>query len=241
MIETLPPAISKAVEDFVAAAKEHLGERLKSVVLFGSGAEGKLRPTSDINLIIVLSAFEQTGVDALREPLRFANAAIHLTTMFLLETEIPAAAETFAVKFADVARRRKVLFGSDPFESISIPRHAEIARLRQVLLNLVLRMRSIYASRSLREEQLVLAIADIAGPLRASAAAILELQGKRAESPREALEAVAGSVDMPNISQTLGRLSEAREKRSLAPGAAAATAFELMELGTRMRLLVERL
>jgi len=241
MIDDLPHIVAKTLEEFIAAAKTSFGAQLKSVVLYGSGAEGKLRATSDVNLILVLSAFDQSNVDTLREPLRVATAAVGLTTMFLLENEVTAAAETFAVKFADVLRRRKVLLGDDPFAAMSIPRSAEIARLKQVLLNLVLRMRHIYATRSLREEQLALAIADLAGPLRASAATILELQGRSSASPKDALESVARSLDIPGVTDTLALLSEAREKRSLPPGTAAPAMFTLMELAQRMHRLAETL
>jgi predicted nucleotidyltransferase len=81
---------------------------LLSVVLFGSAAEGKLRATSDVNLILVLSAFEQVKVDPLRQPLRIAQAAIKLQPMFLLKAELPRAARSFAPKFADILRRRVI-------------------------------------------------------------------------------------------------------------------------------------
>jgi len=55
--------------DFLAAAQNALANDLDSVVLFGSGAEGCWRPTSDVNVVIVLSVFEKSKVDQLREPL----------------------------------------------------------------------------------------------------------------------------------------------------------------------------
>src|SRR5207244_1016633 len=97
----LPEVVAKALDVFLDAAKQSLGDQLKSAVLYGSGAEGRLRTTSDVNLILVLSAFERARIDALREPLRVAAAAIKLTPMFLLEGELVHASETFAVKFAD--------------------------------------------------------------------------------------------------------------------------------------------
>jgi len=69
--------------------------------------------------------------------------------MFLLNAEIPAAVCSFAPKFADILRRRFILYGEDPFASISIPREAEIRQLKQQLLNMTLRLRSVYVARSL--------------------------------------------------------------------------------------------
>jgi hypothetical protein len=233
--------VARALGDFVQAAQQHLVGHLKSIVLYGSAAEGRLRPTSDVNVILVLSSFERASVDALRDPLRVATATINLNSMFLLEREVAGAAESFAVKFADILRRRKILFGNDPFEGISISRQAEIARLKQVLFNIILRLRSIYVTRSLREEQLALAIADFAGPLRASAAALLELQGEPPVAPREALQRVAALLDLPDATEVLTHISEAREHRVLPSGVAGDTVFHLIELASRMRKRVEEL
>jgi hypothetical protein len=157
--------------------------------------------------------------------------------MFLLESEIPAAVGAFAVKFADVFHRRKVLFGSDPFSGLTPSRAAEISRLKQVLLNLALRLRHRYLMSSLRDEQAVLVVADTAGPLRASAAALLQLQGKPAASPKEALESFAGA----DWKEVLRHISEARENRSLPPGVAAPTLLRLIDLAHEMRAQVEAL
>jgi len=121
-----------------------------------------------VNLILVLRRFDHARADALREPLRTARAAFGATVMFLLAEEIGDAAEAFAVKFADVLRRRRVLHGTDPFAALSVSREAQLRRLRQVLLNQALRMRERYATVSLREEQLARALVDAAGPLRSA-------------------------------------------------------------------------
>ena len=108
----------RILDEFVEAAREAFGPDLHSVVLFGSAAEGALRPTSDINLILVLRAFDRARADRLREPLRVAYAAARLSVMFLLLEEIESAASDFAQKFSDVSRRRRVLWGPDPFPPI---------------------------------------------------------------------------------------------------------------------------
>jgi len=61
-----------------------------------------------------------------------------------------------------------------------------LARLRQVLLNLALRLRSAYAADGDREERLAVLVADAAGPLRSCAATIVELQGRSAASGKSA-------------------------------------------------------
>jgi predicted nucleotidyltransferase len=233
----LPEPVARALGGFVTAAEQALGPDLVSIVLFGSGAEGRLRSTSDVNLIVVLRSFVAAKVDELRDPLRTAHAAIRVETMFLLESEIAGAIDAFTVKFADVLRRRRVLYGRDPFARVVVPRSSEILRLRQVLLNQALRLRERYVLLSLREEQAALAVADAAGPLRTSAAALLELEGRPAASPKEALGRVVSELGGVVWDETLVQLSAARETRSLPAGTAGPTLLRLAELA---RLLYDR-
>jgi len=237
----LPPAVERILSEVVGAAREALGEALRCVVLFGSGADGRLRPSSDVNVMFVLNAFERASVDALRETLRLAQAAVRLAPMFVRSDELPAAADAFAAKFADVRRRRRVLYGDDVFAGLEVPRAAEIARLRQVLLNLVLRLRAEYALKSLREEQLVPVIAESAGPLRACAASLLALESGLQLGPKEALARVAAALPAADFGEALEHLSQARESRHLPAGVAAPTLFALLDLAQALRARAARL
>src|SRR5262245_36939851 len=107
----LPGDVARVLADVVEAAREAFADDLVSVVLYGSAAEGALRPTSDVNLILVLHAFDRVKADRFRGSLQVARAAIQLAPMFLLRDEIDGAACDFAQKFADIQRRRRVLFG----------------------------------------------------------------------------------------------------------------------------------
>jgi predicted nucleotidyltransferase len=231
----LPPKVDSALTDFVNATQKAFETDLRSIVLYGSGAEGKLRPTSDVNLVVIVSRFNQTKADQLREPLRLAQAAIKLKAMFLLEEELHPASQAFAVKFADIQRRRRVLYGDDPFASISVAREDAIFRLKQTLLNLTLRLRESYISRGLREEQLAATVADAAGPLRSCAATLLELEGASAPSPKEALQFISSSLPgAGHRSVGLNLISDARERHTLPTGVAAEMLFHLIELARLM-------
>ena len=229
------------LNDFLETAKTAFGPNLRSLVLFGSAAEGRLRPSSDVNVMLVLEKFSPAEDDGLREKLRMAAAAIHLNAMFILESEIPLAMEAFAVKFMDIANRHKVLFGNDPFANVRIPREHAIGRLKQVLVNLHLRLRERYAMTSLREEQLARVIADMAGPVRAAAASILNLEGQHEIHPKEALDALAHRLDAKRFNPLLASMSRAREEQLLPEGEAIKAAISLMDLLGEMRKTVEGL
>ena len=228
----LPVNVARVLSELVEAAAGALGDTLRSIVLFGSAAENRLRSTSDVNVMIVVTRFDAASVDALHATLQRGHAAIRLAVMWLTEEELPAAGESFAVKFADIARRHRVLHGTDPFQGFRISRQAAITRVRQVLLNLVLRLRASYALDRDREERLAMLIADAAGPLRASAAEILELQASPATSGREALELLARSWSVPDAASVIEGISRARETRRLEPGTAPALFLKVIDFAS---------
>ncbi|MGA2813305.1 MAG: nucleotidyltransferase domain-containing protein [Candidatus Acidiferrum sp.] len=237
----LPAPVAQVLGDFLRAAQTSFADRLVSVVLYGSAAEGTLRATSDVNLVLVLTAFEQADAEQLREPLRVAQAAVQLRPMFLLGEEIPAATRFFAPKFADILRRRAILFGPDPFANTSIARESEIRQLKQQLLNIAIRLRSAYVNRGLREEQLAFVIANFIGPLRSYTATVLELEGCPASSPQEALSRLGVALGLPDWDNTLEIIASIQEARLSEPGAAGRIVFELLEYARRMFRRVEAL
>ena len=219
----------RGLSDLVAAAREALGDTLDTIVLYGSAAEGRLRPASDVNVIFVLNRVDAARLDAFGPPLRVARAAIRLAPMLLLREEIPHAASAFAVKFADIVRRHRVLHGHDPFADLTIARDRLVARLLQVLLNLRLRLRSAYAIRTF-DDQLVLAIVHAASPLRSAAATLRELEGRPRVSARESLEQVVQELGDPRFTDAVTRISAARESGVLPPEVPRQTVLSLIDL-----------
>ena len=86
-IENLPANVQQIINTFVDDAKQAFESNLSAIVLYGSAAEGRLRATSDVNMLLVLKHFEQTQADHMREPMRLAHAAAQMNAMFVLETK----------------------------------------------------------------------------------------------------------------------------------------------------------
>jgi predicted nucleotidyltransferase len=225
----LPEDVRRVVDSLSSSARDAFGDKLRSVILYGSAAEGRLRATSDVNLLFVLTRFDASA-DSFREPFRVARAAANVAAMFVLDSELDDAGEAFAQKFADIGRRHVVLYGDDVVSRLTISREALVRRVRQVLLNLTMRLREAYVERSLREEQCAITVAESAAPLRTSAVSILELEGREPLPPKEALEAVVNELAQPQLADLLPHLSEARERRVLPAGEAAAILFRTLEL-----------
>jgi predicted nucleotidyltransferase len=238
--DSLSEHAERVISDVVASARKDLGDTLDALVLYGSAAEGKLRPRSDVNLIVVLNRINPARLDAWRDSIRVALAAIRLAPMFLLRDEIPLAAAAFAVKFSDIARRRRVLFGTDPFADLTISREPLRARLMQVLLNLRLRLRAAYVTQTF-EDQLVRIIGETAGGLRSAAATLFELEGQPRVPAREALTRLAASLNDPRFVDAVAQISIARERGVLPPGVARQTVLSLADLAERLHDRARRL
>jgi predicted nucleotidyltransferase len=230
LAKDLPPPVATILQEFVAALVDTLP--LESVILFGSAAEGRLRPTSDVNLLVIARHWTLEQLDALRTPLRSGRAAAGLTVMFLKSTELAAAVESFAVKFADIKARHRVLLGRSPFDSMQITREAALRRVPQVLLNLELRLRERYVIEGDRDESLEHMIAEATGPLRASAATLLLLRDERTLAPKAALEQL-----FADRHASLEALSAVHRGEDLPAGAARTLLGEVLSLITDLAAL----
>ena len=230
LAQDLPPTVVTILQEFVATLAATM--TLESVILFGSAAEGRLRPTSDVNLLVIANDWTLEQLDAARLPLRSGRAAAGLTVMFLKSAEVAAAVESFAVKFADIKARHRVLLGRSPFDSMQISRESALRRVQQVLLNLELRLRERYVVEGDHEERLEQLIADATGPIRASAATLVNLQDGRTLAPKAALEELFASRQ-----QSLQALSAVHRGEHLPVGAARRLFAEVLALITDLAIL----
>ena len=183
--------LDAALSTLVTGLQQAFADDLVAVVLFGSAAEQRQRAVSDTNVAVVVKALAPVRSEAARGVISLAQLALRLRLLLLRSDEIEQAASAFAVKFSDIQRRRRVLYGSDPFASLTVPRRAAIAQLHQALLNLAFRLREQWFT-ARDDRQLAQAVAHMAGGLRACAAELLTLEGTSVASPREALERIAG-------------------------------------------------
>jgi hypothetical protein len=219
--EQLPDPVRRALGAFTQQARDVFAADLVAIVLFGSAAEGRLRATSDVNLIVVLAKVDPERLKAIGDAYRLAHAAIRLSAMFIRESEIAVAADAFAVKFADIAARHVVLEGRDPFAGLTFSREAQRRRLHQVLVNLILRLREHYALASKYDDQLARTAADAVGPLRAAAATLLMLESGAPAEPRAALERAAADTGETAALESM----VAARQRGIAPATGGAAAL----------------
>lgn len=230
----LPDAVAEWISRTARALIESFGADLQSLILFGSAADGRMRASSDVNLLVVVHRLEAAALDRASAALQTAHAAVELNAMFLLVSELGLATDSFAVKFEDILHRRALIHGEDPFVGLKVPRAVLARQVRQLLLNIALRLRTQYALHRDHAEVLAAVIADNAAPLRRCAQAILELRGDSCAGPKECLEKLASELD-PGFAADLLALSTARSELSLPGEAARRLALRLASLAERMQ------
>jgi predicted nucleotidyltransferase len=210
----LPATTREILAELVQSVIEALAPNLRCVLLFGSAAEGRLRPTSDVNLLVLANHLSGAQLDALRAPSKAGRAAAGVAILFLESAEFSDACESFAMKFADMKARHRVLYGENPFATVEISRDAAIRRLRQVLLNLKLRLRERYVLEGDQSDRLALALADMTGPIRVGAATLLALRDGVDRPPKLALQEFCSE---PRWADCLEQLSAVHRGESLSP------------------------
>lgn len=133
-------------EAAVAALREHLGDNLHAVCLYGSAVRGdSVEGVSDINLLIVLKVSDA----AAHEAVSWAIGKDRRIEPFILGLPgFERSVRAFAAKFASIQRWHRVLFGEDVLAGVTIPPTLERFLCEQALRNLRLRTAHHFVTRA---------------------------------------------------------------------------------------------
>jgi hypothetical protein len=123
------------LDELVSQLRAAYGDALRSVVLFGSAAAGEHIPNrSDYNVLVIADALPA-------EKLRAAAAVGAAWTangspppMTLTSEEWRGSSDIFAMEYADILDRHKILYGERPFDGISVaPRDLRLQVEREAM------------------------------------------------------------------------------------------------------------
>ena len=135
-----------------SSAPSTLSSDLRSVVLYGSGAERQLRATSDLNLIFVLRTFTRQAIDELREPLRLARGGGRCTDHVPARGRHPRRGRPRSRSSSRIsAGGGRSCTATIPSPRSPCPADAMRRQVEQLLLNFELRTRAASVANGLRE------------------------------------------------------------------------------------------
>jgi predicted nucleotidyltransferase len=109
------------VENFASELRECLGERLRSVVLYGSGARGDFLPgKSDLNFMVVVDDLEFEVLQRLTGKVRHFWRKRISTPLVVDEYYLRRSLDVFPLEFSEMKSAYRVVFGDDPLSDLKI-------------------------------------------------------------------------------------------------------------------------
>jgi|YNPBryBLVA2012_1023415.scaffolds.fasta_scaffold00305_16 predicted nucleotidyltransferase len=133
------------IDGFLEQLKRACGEKLKSVVLYGSRAtDDMVSQTSDYNVLVVLDDVTTVVLKAMSGPVRRWVARGNPPPLVFTRDRLQTSFDVFPVEFSDMIAARKVLYGEDPFDGVVVRDQHLRHECEYVLKSLLLRLRQGY-------------------------------------------------------------------------------------------------
>jgi hypothetical protein len=131
----------KALNQLVEKLRKAYGERLVSVVLYGSAATGDYSRFSDLNVLCVLSEITPRELAASGEVFRWWRELGNPSPLLLSEREVAASTDCFAIEFHDIQAHHRLLDGRDVIGGLALDDSFYRAQVEHDLRARLLRLR----------------------------------------------------------------------------------------------------
>ena len=134
--------MDKVLNQLVERLQKAYGERLVSVVLYGSAAAGDHSAKfSDFNILCVLSAITPRELGQSEEIFQWWREQGSPSPLLLSEHEVATSTDCFAIEFLDIQQRHQVLHGKDVVSGLEVDRAFYRAQVEHDLRAKLLRLR----------------------------------------------------------------------------------------------------
>src|SRR5262252_3445645 len=134
------PALKKFVEDVTRAA----GDKVLSIVLYGSAARGEHHETSDFNLILILEDLSPAMLERVSPVIRGWIQKGHPAPRLFDPPLISESADVFPIEMLDLQNCRLVLHGKDPLAGLAVGRANLRLQCERELRTKLMRLREAY-------------------------------------------------------------------------------------------------
>lgn len=134
--------MDKALTQLVEKLQKAFGDRLVSVVLYGSAASGDHDGKfSDYNVLCVLSEITTRELGESTDIFRWWREQRNPAPLLLSEHEVATSTDCFAIEFTDIQQHHQVLFGKDVVSALVVDRTFYRAQVEHDLRAKLLRLR----------------------------------------------------------------------------------------------------
>jgi hypothetical protein len=151
----LATAIQDGLDRFSERIQQALGEHLISIVLYGASASEEPVPESlSVEVMIVVDDVSIKVLDAAALPVQMGRHEFRLAVLFLSEDELHRSTDVFPIKFLQMQRHHRVVYGRDVLSGLQISRQHLRLRCEQEIKNLMLRLHRFYLDQHGLPEQI---------------------------------------------------------------------------------------
>jgi hypothetical protein len=129
-------------DELVAQLQKAYGAQLRAVVLYGSAAAGEHIPKrSDYNVLVIVDALDMTHMRASAAVARAWGEKGNPPPLTLTLSEWRGSADIFPMEYADILERHRVLYGTAPFDGVSVDREHLRLQLEHEAMGKLLKLR----------------------------------------------------------------------------------------------------
>ncbi len=134
--------MEQKLQDLVDRLRKTQRDRLVSVVLYGSAAAGDHHENfSDLNVLCVLTRVTPAELADSEPIFKWWRAQGNPSPLLLSEEEVLNSTDCFAIEFHDMQEQRRVLFGRDVINDLTVDKTFYRAQIEQELRAKLVRLR----------------------------------------------------------------------------------------------------
>lgn len=184
--------MDKVVNQLVEKLRKAYGDRLVSVVLYGSAASGDHHPKfSDFNILYVLNAITPRELGESEDIFRWWREQGSPAPLLLTEQELVTSTDCFAIEFLDIKQQHQLLHGKDVISGLAVDRSFYRAQVEHDLRAKLLRLRQKAAGMLSEPDLLRRLLIDSISTFAVLFRHVLALHG--AEAPHRKREVIAAA------------------------------------------------
>ena len=134
--------MDKSLTQLVEKIKKAFGDKVVSVILYGSGADGEVhKDYSDLNVLCVLTEVTSTELSEAGGVFRFWREKGNPSPLLMSMEEVERSTDSFPIEFKDMQANRKILTGKDVIAGLTVSTVNYRTQIEHELRSKMLRLR----------------------------------------------------------------------------------------------------
>jgi hypothetical protein len=186
--------MAMTLEQFVARVRETMGANLTGVVLYGSAAGRDYHGGTDFNALVLVREATKRDLEALAPVVRAWIGAGNSPPLLLTVDEWRRRSDVFAIEYADLIERHRVLHGELPLDGVTVRRSHLRHQLESEAMGKLLRLRRGIMSAAGDPGRLRALLTDSFSAMLALIRATVHLHGETAPDSSDALVDRVGAL-----------------------------------------------